>query len=144
MPLNLDITAELAFAHDYFDAVFCMDSVHYFGGTLEFARATRPGQIGRHDFRVGVWVMEGCDRLAAKGEAADGPSKQRREVVILTDEMVEDRPEIPLQDGPLERILDQRVGIGGEKLLESSHRPEVGLIPVNPSHHPFGPDMTWP
>lgn len=36
MPLNLDITGELPFAHGYFDAVFCMDSVHYYGGTLAF------------------------------------------------------------------------------------------------------------
>jgi len=27
MPLNLDITQELPFAHGYFDAIFCMDSV---------------------------------------------------------------------------------------------------------------------
>jgi SAM-dependent methyltransferase len=36
VPLNLDITRELPFAHDYFDAIFCMDSVHYYGGTLAF------------------------------------------------------------------------------------------------------------
>ncbi len=36
MPLNLDVTGELPFAHDYFDAIFCMDSVHYFGGTRVF------------------------------------------------------------------------------------------------------------
>ena len=36
VPLNLDITGKLPFAADYFDAIFCMDSVHYYGGTLEF------------------------------------------------------------------------------------------------------------
>ncbi len=36
MPLNLDITSELPFAHDYFDAIFCMDAVHYFGGAIGF------------------------------------------------------------------------------------------------------------
>lgn len=36
VPLNLDITEQLPFAHGYFDAVFCMDAVHYFGGTPVF------------------------------------------------------------------------------------------------------------
>ena len=36
MPLNIDITGELPFAYDYFDAIFCMDSIHYYGGTLAF------------------------------------------------------------------------------------------------------------
>jgi len=36
MPLNIDITGELPFAHQYFDAIFCMDAVHYFGGTQDF------------------------------------------------------------------------------------------------------------
>ena len=36
MPLNLDITGDLPFAHGYFDAIFCMDAVHYFGGELAF------------------------------------------------------------------------------------------------------------
>ncbi|HSH05264.1 MAG TPA: methyltransferase domain-containing protein [Anaerolineae bacterium] len=36
IPLNLDITHKLPFANHYFDAIFCMDSVHYYGGTLDF------------------------------------------------------------------------------------------------------------
>ena len=36
VPLNLDVNATLPFARDYFDAVFCMDSVHYYGGSLQF------------------------------------------------------------------------------------------------------------
>lgn len=36
MPLNLDIAEELPFAYDYFDAIFCMDAVHYFGDNLAF------------------------------------------------------------------------------------------------------------
>jgi len=36
MPLNLDVTENLPFAEDYFDAIFCMDSVHYYGGTVSF------------------------------------------------------------------------------------------------------------
>ncbi len=37
-PLTLDITKPLPFAEDYFDAVFCMTSIHYFGLTPEFFR----------------------------------------------------------------------------------------------------------
>jgi SAM-dependent methyltransferase len=36
VPLNLDVTAALPFAHDYFDAIFCMDSIHYYGGNPAF------------------------------------------------------------------------------------------------------------
>jgi len=36
IPLNLDITQKLPFANNYFDAVFCMDCVHYFGGNAAF------------------------------------------------------------------------------------------------------------
>ena len=36
VPLNLDITGRLPFAEDYFDAIFCMDSIHYYGGTAVF------------------------------------------------------------------------------------------------------------
>ena len=31
IPLNLDVTQRLPFAQGYFDAIFCMDAVHYFG-----------------------------------------------------------------------------------------------------------------
>ena len=33
IPLNLDIAEPLPFAEEYFDAVFCMTSIHYFGVT---------------------------------------------------------------------------------------------------------------
>ncbi len=36
VPLNLDIRDKLPFAAGYFDAIFCMDSIHYFGGELDF------------------------------------------------------------------------------------------------------------
>jgi len=36
MPLNLDITGRLPFAADYFDAVFCMNSLSFYGGSPEF------------------------------------------------------------------------------------------------------------
>ncbi len=36
VPLNLDITKGLPFSHDYFNAIFRMDSIHYYGGSLEF------------------------------------------------------------------------------------------------------------
>jgi len=36
VPLNLDVTKDLPFADDYFNAIFCMDSVHYYGGTVSF------------------------------------------------------------------------------------------------------------
>ena len=47
VPLNLDISGKLPFAHDYFDAIFCMDSIHYYGGSEAFwhhiARHLKPG-----------------------------------------------------------------------------------------------------
>jgi SAM-dependent methyltransferase len=36
IPLNLDITQKIPFANDYFDAIFCMDSIHYYGGNIQF------------------------------------------------------------------------------------------------------------
>jgi SAM-dependent methyltransferase len=38
IPLNLDITQRLPFADGYFDAIFCMDSMHYYGGNVESMR----------------------------------------------------------------------------------------------------------
>ncbi len=38
IPLNLDVTEPLPFAEEYFDAVFCMTSIHYFGVTTGFLR----------------------------------------------------------------------------------------------------------
>ena len=36
IPLRLDVTQTLPFAEDYFDAIFCMDAIHYFGANSGF------------------------------------------------------------------------------------------------------------
>ena len=36
VPLNLDITHELPFADRYFDAIFCLNSFNFYGGSVEF------------------------------------------------------------------------------------------------------------
>jgi cyclopropane fatty-acyl-phospholipid synthase-like methyltransferase len=36
MPLNLDVTRELPFADNYFDAIFCLNSFSFYGGSVEF------------------------------------------------------------------------------------------------------------
>jgi SAM-dependent methyltransferase len=36
LPLNLDITERLPFAEGYFDAIFCMNSLSFYGGSVEF------------------------------------------------------------------------------------------------------------
>ena len=36
IPFNLDITESLPFANDYFDVIFCMDAIHYFGANPGF------------------------------------------------------------------------------------------------------------
>ena len=38
VPLHLDVTQELPFADDYFDAIFCMNSFNFYGGNIEFLR----------------------------------------------------------------------------------------------------------
>lgn len=47
IPLQLDVTQTLPFADDAFDAVFCMDSLHYYGGRADFfqhlLRVLKPG-----------------------------------------------------------------------------------------------------
>lgn len=47
VPLQLDITGKLPFALNYFDAIFCMDTVHYYGGNTDFwhhlLRHLKPG-----------------------------------------------------------------------------------------------------
>jgi SAM-dependent methyltransferase len=35
-PLHLDATGELPFAEEYFDAVFCMNSLSFYGGSVEY------------------------------------------------------------------------------------------------------------
>jgi SAM-dependent methyltransferase len=48
-PLRMDAREDLPFPPNRFDHVFCMDAVHYFGGTREFfdrlARCLRPGGL---------------------------------------------------------------------------------------------------
>ncbi len=36
VPLQLDVTARLPFAAGYFDAIFCMNSLSFYGGSVEF------------------------------------------------------------------------------------------------------------
>jgi cyclopropane fatty-acyl-phospholipid synthase-like methyltransferase len=36
MPLNLDVTHNLPFAENYFDAIFCLNSFNFYGGSVEF------------------------------------------------------------------------------------------------------------
>jgi cyclopropane fatty-acyl-phospholipid synthase-like methyltransferase len=36
VPLNLDVTQALPFAENYFDAIFCMNSFNFYGGSVEF------------------------------------------------------------------------------------------------------------
>jgi cyclopropane fatty-acyl-phospholipid synthase-like methyltransferase len=36
VPLNLDATQPLPFADNYFDAIFCMNSFNFYGGSVEF------------------------------------------------------------------------------------------------------------
>ena len=38
VPLHLDVTRELPFAENYFDAIFSMNSFSFYGGTCEFLR----------------------------------------------------------------------------------------------------------
>jgi SAM-dependent methyltransferase len=38
VPLNLDVTGKLPFAEGYFDAIFCMNSLSFYGGSVEFLR----------------------------------------------------------------------------------------------------------
>lgn len=47
VPLQMDVTHELPFAEDYFDAVFCMNSFNFYGDNVEFLghllKHVRPG-----------------------------------------------------------------------------------------------------
>ncbi len=36
VPLNLDVTGDLPFAENYFDAIFCLNSFNFYGGSVEF------------------------------------------------------------------------------------------------------------
>jgi SAM-dependent methyltransferase len=36
LPLHLDVTERLPFAEDYFDQIFCMNSLSFYGGSVDF------------------------------------------------------------------------------------------------------------
>jgi SAM-dependent methyltransferase len=38
VPLNLDVTQDLPFAENYFDAIFCMNSFNFYGGSVDFVQ----------------------------------------------------------------------------------------------------------
>ena len=38
VPLQLDVDRDIPFAEDWFDAIFCMQAFHSFGGSVEFVR----------------------------------------------------------------------------------------------------------
>jgi cyclopropane fatty-acyl-phospholipid synthase-like methyltransferase len=38
VPLQIDVTQDLPFSEDYFDAIFCMNSFNFYGGNVEFLR----------------------------------------------------------------------------------------------------------
>jgi cyclopropane fatty-acyl-phospholipid synthase-like methyltransferase len=42
VPLNLDITGRLPFAGEYFDAIFCMNSFSFYGGSVDFLNHLLP------------------------------------------------------------------------------------------------------
>ncbi len=42
VPLHLDVTRELPFADDYFDAIFSMNSFSFYGGSIEFLQHLLP------------------------------------------------------------------------------------------------------
>lgn len=42
VPLNMDITGRLPFAEGYFDAIFCMNSFNFYGGSVEFLQHLLP------------------------------------------------------------------------------------------------------
>jgi SAM-dependent methyltransferase len=48
-PLHLDVTHELPFAEGYFDAIFCMNSLSFYGGSVDFLHHLlahlRPGGV---------------------------------------------------------------------------------------------------
>lgn len=42
VPLHMDVTHELPFAEGYFDAIFCMNSFSFYGGSIAFLRHLLP------------------------------------------------------------------------------------------------------
>jgi SAM-dependent methyltransferase len=56
-PLNLDVTQRLPFAEAYFDAMFCMNTLSFYGGSIDFLR-----HLLKH-LRVGGEVCVGMESL---------------------------------------------------------------------------------
>lgn len=52
VPLQLDVTARLPFADEYFDAIFCMNSLSFYGGSVGFLR-----HLLKHLKRGGQFVI---------------------------------------------------------------------------------------
>ena len=59
---NVDVTESMSFPQGHFDAIFCMDGIHYFGGTVGFveriAALLQPSGVlcvGKPVFQQGVY-----------------------------------------------------------------------------------------
>jgi SAM-dependent methyltransferase len=50
LPLNLDVTEQMPFAEEYFDTIFCMNSLSFFGGNVPFL-----GRLLKHLKRGGIF-----------------------------------------------------------------------------------------
>lgn len=57
VPLQMDVTQDLPFAENYFDAVFCMNSFNFYGGSVEFL-----GHLLKH-LKVGGQICIGSEAL---------------------------------------------------------------------------------
>jgi SAM-dependent methyltransferase len=60
LPLQLDVTGELPFADEYFDAIFCMNSLSFYGGSVAFL-----GHLLKHLKQCGQFVI-GMETLSAE------------------------------------------------------------------------------
>jgi len=60
VPLQLDVTELLPFADEYFDAIFCMNSLSFYGGSVEFLQ-----HLLKHLRRGGQFVV-GMETLNAE------------------------------------------------------------------------------
>jgi cyclopropane fatty-acyl-phospholipid synthase-like methyltransferase len=58
-PLNLDITERLPFAEHYFDALFCMNSFSFYGGSPEFLNHLLPHLRPGGQLAIGSEVLSG-------------------------------------------------------------------------------------
>jgi SAM-dependent methyltransferase len=60
VPLQLDVTERLPFADEYFNAIFCMNSLNFYGGSVEFLQ-----HLLKHLRRGGQFVV-GMETLNAE------------------------------------------------------------------------------